>query len=215
MSEADDLKLNTLERFSKKSDHLTLEEHGHCEVPAGCGGVILRWYNPSSALPVLFHVFNTSPAKGFINGVPMESSRPLVPPGPVVLAFEFKTAPLLQGLFMFGGVRSPDLNMRNRSQVLVRSGGDGAWRFTLSRPQEGWTLPDFDASSWGELVERSLAPPSKDEYHRRAAYDHLREIGAQPIGIPTGQHVAAFLGGLGKVPVWVRTVFLNKAHNEP
>lgn len=38
-----ELKLNSISRFSKQSPRLVLEEHGHCEVPAGCGGVVLRW----------------------------------------------------------------------------------------------------------------------------------------------------------------------------
>jgi sulfatase modifying factor 1 len=27
-----------------------LEAHSHCEVPAGCGGVVLQWRNPSAGL---------------------------------------------------------------------------------------------------------------------------------------------------------------------
>jgi hypothetical protein len=37
-----ELDLNTI-RAIKQSPGLVLEEHGHCEVPAGCGGVVLRW----------------------------------------------------------------------------------------------------------------------------------------------------------------------------
>ena len=32
-----ELKLNTLGRYGKNASHLVLEEHSHCEVPAGCG----------------------------------------------------------------------------------------------------------------------------------------------------------------------------------
>src|SRR5262245_63731889 len=47
-----DLKLNSLSRYSKQSPRLILEEYGHCEVPAGCGGAILRWRNPDEPIPM-------------------------------------------------------------------------------------------------------------------------------------------------------------------
>jgi hypothetical protein len=37
-----DLRLNSLSRYTKRSPEYVLEEHSHCEVPAGCGGVVLR-----------------------------------------------------------------------------------------------------------------------------------------------------------------------------
>ncbi|MFX0095185.1 MAG: hypothetical protein ACFFBD_25855, partial [Candidatus Hodarchaeota archaeon] len=40
------LRLNSLSRYSKKSARLILEEYSHCEIPAGCGGVVLRWIDP-------------------------------------------------------------------------------------------------------------------------------------------------------------------------
>jgi hypothetical protein len=43
--------LNSLDRFRKHPGQLVLEEHGHCEVPAGCGGVVLRWRNPNPSPP--------------------------------------------------------------------------------------------------------------------------------------------------------------------
>lgn len=42
----DNLKLNTLDRFTKQPGLLALQESSHCEVPAGCGGVVLRWIDP-------------------------------------------------------------------------------------------------------------------------------------------------------------------------
>ena len=45
-----DLRLNELERFRKTSSRLALEAHSHCEVPAGCGGVVLRWTRPGAPL---------------------------------------------------------------------------------------------------------------------------------------------------------------------
>ena len=39
------LRINTLSRYRGRPPRLVLEEHNHCEVPAGCGGVVLRWRN--------------------------------------------------------------------------------------------------------------------------------------------------------------------------
>ena len=47
-----ELKLNSISRSSKQSPRLVLEEHGHCEVPAGCGGVVLRWRGHDDPIPV-------------------------------------------------------------------------------------------------------------------------------------------------------------------
>ena len=55
MSDADDLRINTLHRFAKHSPRLTLREYSHCEVPAGCGGVVLRWTDPAEGLAVFVH----------------------------------------------------------------------------------------------------------------------------------------------------------------
>src|SRR5687768_6072864 len=53
-----DLKLNGLSRYAKESPRLVLEEYGHCEVPAGCGGVVLRWRNPDQPIPMVVHSFS-------------------------------------------------------------------------------------------------------------------------------------------------------------
>ena len=45
-------KLNGPDRYRKRSPRLVLEEHSHCEVPAGCGGVVLRWINTDREITV-------------------------------------------------------------------------------------------------------------------------------------------------------------------
>ena len=56
MGAHDDLRINTLHRFAKHSPRLTLREYSHCEVPAGCGGVVLRWTDPTDARAVFVHL---------------------------------------------------------------------------------------------------------------------------------------------------------------
>ena len=72
----DELRLNTVERFSKHSTRLVLEEHGHCEVPAGCGGVVLQWRDPQAGLPVIVGLIG-SVGRGevFVDGEALSQQR--------------------------------------------------------------------------------------------------------------------------------------------
>src|SRR5206468_12707267 len=78
--------LNSLDRFRKKPERLVLEEHGHCEVPAGCGGVVLRWRNPRARVPVVIRLYTPVPAAAFIDGRELTVSRVDLSPGPHVFA---------------------------------------------------------------------------------------------------------------------------------
>lgn len=81
-----ELKLNSLGRYGKGTSRLVLEEHGHCEVPAGCGGAVLRWRNPNSGLLFLLHAFGNDNGRILLDGAPPSSARPLVPFGEHVLS---------------------------------------------------------------------------------------------------------------------------------
>ena len=56
----DDLDINTVDRFRKRSTKLILEHHSHCEVPAGCGGVVMRWRDPRDGVPLIVEWFSVS-----------------------------------------------------------------------------------------------------------------------------------------------------------
>jgi hypothetical protein len=198
----DDLKLNSISRFSKASSRLHLEEHGHCEVPAGCGGVVLRWYNPAKALPLLFVIYCPTRARLFINGIESTSARPLVPLGAVVLALEFETVVPGQALFVLAGGRNETFHFSEEATCVLRSVPDGSWRFNVARPPNEWMMPEFDGSAWPALVERPVDPPSPDDYRRHYATEWLTRFGARPLGVPA------------EVPatqVWVRKEFRNEA----
>jgi hypothetical protein len=72
---SDELRLNSLERFRKSASRLVLEEHSHCEVPAGCGGVVMRWHNPDAGLPILFVLGGCTEAQLYLDGQELASSR--------------------------------------------------------------------------------------------------------------------------------------------
>src|ERR1051326_7922597 len=84
-----ELKLNSLGRYGKNASRLILEEHSHCEVPAGCGGVVLRWRNPNSGLLFILHFFGTGKLTILLDGKVLTSARPLISFGEHVLSFAF------------------------------------------------------------------------------------------------------------------------------
>src|SRR3954471_21444558 len=105
---SDEMRLNSLERFRKQSDRLVLEAHGHCEVPAGCGGVVLRWRNPTAALPLLVHLYSPGKSELFLDGAAVVHTGNDVAPGEHVFAFVLEDADLSAGLFMFVAVHDQE-----------------------------------------------------------------------------------------------------------
>jgi hypothetical protein len=87
-----ELRLNSLARYPKSSPLFVLEEHGHCEVPAGCGGVVLRWRNPRAGVPVHMWLYHEGDGALFLDGASLPSARPVVSFGEHVLAFELAVA---------------------------------------------------------------------------------------------------------------------------
>ena len=73
--------LNSIDRFRKRPERIVLEEHGHCEIPAGCGGVVLRWRNPQTAVPVTIHLYTPAKIACFIDGAPLQTGRIDLAPG--------------------------------------------------------------------------------------------------------------------------------------
>lgn len=86
MADKRDLALNDLSRYKKASNRLVLEDYSHCEVPAGCGGGILRWIDPQTSLPLKMWLWSTGKAALRFNGVEIDSTRVDTRSGPNVLA---------------------------------------------------------------------------------------------------------------------------------
>ncbi|MCG8419887.1 MAG: hypothetical protein MJE77_18290 [Proteobacteria bacterium] len=85
-SEQDDLRLNTLHRFAKHSPRLVLEEYSHCEVPAGCGGVVIRWADAAAGTAAIIHVACMGRVQAYLDGRAVDSGRVHVAPGDHLLA---------------------------------------------------------------------------------------------------------------------------------
>jgi hypothetical protein len=177
-----DLKLNSISRYSKESPQLILEEHGHCEVPAGCGGVVLRWTNPHRSMPVEFWLQTTGEARVYLDGKSPGSGRPMVAYGDHVLAFVLSDAKPSSGVLMFAGIYDEeeltDTNVSRKTgkRVRILSTDDGSWKYTVNEPEgDSWMTPGFDDSNWKSMTLRDF-PDSDDRQYRLRK---LREFGAR------------------------------------
>jgi hypothetical protein len=201
--EDDNLHLNSLDRFSKKSPRLHLEEFSHCEVPAGCGGVVLRWIDPEKGLPLLLLLFARAEViELFIDGHPISSSRPLVPPGRRVLALHlsgldagFRFAALLD-LRQHGDARG------DPPSLLFRSRADSTWRHAVARPpDDSWLNAGFADAGWGVLRRvQGVRPAPADP--GSWAVERLRAVRAMSIGPPEAAR-----------EIWVRREFDMPAYS--
>ncbi len=138
----DDLRINTLHRFAKHSPKLILQQYSHCEVPAGCGGVVLRWVDPAQGRPAVVRI-NSPDARGtlWLDGAQLESNLASLRPGRHVLALHMTRERF--GAHPFSLSVTYD---RDEDDLLLL--GAPRWRCTTVEPGEGWTSPSFDDTSW-------------------------------------------------------------------
>jgi hypothetical protein len=197
-----DLRLNSLSRYSKESPRLVLEEHGHCEVPAGCGGVVLRWTNPQRSIPVEFWMESTGETDFYLDGSTPRSGRPMVPYGEHVLGFHILHADPALGVLLFAGIYDEDklndttLSRKSGKKIQILSADDGTWKYTVSEPDgDSWMTPGFDDSTWKTMTGRDFPVPGEQD-RNRYRLNKLRELGAGGLTVP---------GEADRI--WVRKVF--------
>jgi len=209
---SDEQQLNSLSRFRKQSGRLVLEEHSHCEVPAGCGGVVLRWRNPYAALPVSIHIYSAAPATCSFDGVEVQIGRMDLAIGLHVLALAIETVDLSAGLISFVLRHEPKDYQRGKTAqtvdrpLNVLSAADGSWKYSLSIPAVEWTSVSFDDRDWQGLT-RTSPPMLKQSDEGYYASRRCFELGAVCLGLPSGKHPKR-----GKV--WIRKVFEVSAPEE-
>ncbi|QPC83696.1 hypothetical protein G4Y79_04755 [Phototrophicus methaneseepsis] len=198
-----DLKLNALSRFSKSSPRLVLEEYSHCEVPAGCGGVVLRWRRAEE--PFTMWLRQNTSARTMVMTLDGENilwmTRLSVNWGHHLFAMSFEEVDLSHGFLLFSA-RLDDQFIRilqPEGEPEVLSKPDGKWKYTLDEPaSEEWQSPDFDDSSWAPMVAKTL--PSKG-FHGHDISDfcqRIRDIGAEDLGIDADTDASR---------VWIRRAF--------
>src|SRR5262249_26215696 len=170
---SDGQQLNALGRFRKQPARLVLEEYSHCEVPAGCGGVVLRWRNPLAAISVLLHVYTARKATTLIDGKARHHGLMDLGIGRHVFAARIPEADLRLGILIFPAIHNAKHFVDRASgevaeePLRVLSRGDGSWKYTLVAPaDESWMKLDFDDSAWEPLKE--VPTPQLDWGHEGA-----------------------------------------------
>jgi hypothetical protein len=179
----DDLRLNTLNRFAKRSPRLTLEEHSHCEVPAGCGGVVLRWVNPEKGREVLVScaVGGENPSVlAQIDGAPLESARAMLTYGPHVLGLEIAAGIAPRGLLVL--VRSTAPAPEGRPPLAASSPGP-RWEVAAREPGALWCAPGVGtdaAFARAQAARRTALAPIAD-------WQSFERDGATALLLPAGR----------------------------
>ena len=175
----EELELNTLHRLHKHSGRLILEQHGSCEVPAGCGGLVMRWLNPAQECYLLFSLSAAGKVQLFLDGQRLQSSALTVPLGRHLLGVHCPGS----GLLMMAVQR----NTKPKPETLFLTAADQSWHGTDQQPPDDWFTPDFCAD-WPVLGEVVVAT---DDWKKRS----LDELGARALGLGTSG------------PLWVRREF--------
>lgn len=209
---SDELRLNSLNRFRKQSARLVLEEHGHCEIPAGCGGVVLRWRNPRAALPVSIQFYSSAPATCWIDDAEVRVGRMDLTIGRHVVAVAVEEVKLSAGLILFAINHDPtDYQRGDKTEpsdrpLNVVSAADGTWRYSLAPPPAEWTSLSFDDHDW-PLLTLAATPTLNRSDEGAYRCERCVELGAACLGLPPGKHPRR-----GKV--WIRKIFEIPAPEE-
>jgi hypothetical protein len=202
---ADEQQLNSLHRFRKRSNRLVLEEHGHCEIPAGCGGVVLRWRNPLAALPLSIAVYLRARGACWIDGAEVQLGRLDLAPGSHVLAVAIEEVERTGALILFAACHDPreysgrSKPSRGQRVLKVLTSADGTWRYTLTPPPAEWMALAFEDQDWPALAP-ARTPNLKYSDDGGYACQRCVELGAAGLGLPLGPYPK-------RGPVWIRKVF--------
>lgn len=167
-----------------------LEEYSSCEVPAGCGGAIMRWIDPGDALPLHFWFYCSGQSEGvFLDGQRVASPCSDVRQGKHVLAGSISPAndaqPVLALALRFGDQdvshSEPGRSRAIGHKIEILSGKTIRVVGTTVGPQgESWKQLDFDDSAWKELTSKAVKTPRPErDWH----LDQVEKTGAERIAL--------------------------------
>ncbi|HLT35491.1 MAG TPA: hypothetical protein VK034_04375, partial [Enhygromyxa sp.] len=189
------LRLNTLHRFRKHSPRLLLEEYSHCEVPAGCGGVVMRWVDPGVGIPAIVRSFVDGEISLWLDGRQLDSARVDLRAGSHTLALTIVPERKSRLAGVFGRRRTSSalllsiVRALGRDQpdgelaiVLLSSGARFNWRISQRDPGPDWTAPEFDDSAWATPQTAELDGEQGSSWRAQ----QLQRHGAQPLALPAG-----------------------------
>ena len=214
-----DLKLNGLSRYAKQSPRLVLEEYSHCEVPAGCGGVVLRWRNPDQPIPMVVRFFSGNGRLDYqgLDGADMHFRPKLfVPYGAHALTFIIRDVDPKFAIVLLAAKLDEQYAriLQPEGDTTLLSLPDGTWKYILEAPDgDAWQQADFDDHDWLPMTEKRINARSK-QYGSDIGYwtqDKL-DLGAKPLGIDMRsslmRRVRARLGKHATLPaIYIRKTF--------
>lgn len=184
---SDDLNLNSIDRYRKQSKRLILEEHSHCEVPAGCGGIVLRWSRGDEGIPVEMRVSHLGEAALHCAGEVRGNGRFVAPFGPGVIAIHLTERDLsVDWLIVATRHRSASWRLDQRIIPEMSTMDHQVWLATTEPPRGPWTSLAFDDSQWTPLAASATPADELDEKHRWRFY---RDNGEVALGLPTAKEV--------------------------
>lgn len=175
----DELKLN---RLRKVGGNLILEEHSHCEVPAGCGGVVLRWVDGDSPIKIDIDHIHEDRAVFYLDGVRLERSGVHCEHGTHVLLVELQ----------LGSAMGPMMALTARRAKLespkIVTAADGSWLYREGRVRPEWHAVDVPKDGWTPLIDDSTA--SLDDV---AAWqvESLARGGAEPLSVAESNRISS------------------------
>jgi hypothetical protein len=143
MSNDDELRINTLHRFAKHSSRLTLQEYSHCEVPAGCGGVVLRWVDNAAGPQARIRIVVRGRGETWLDGVHLIADRAAFSAGRHVLAIHLQN--LERSLLAIS--IAPDLGPTQRAANRYMDAPTRIERWMPGK-HEGASAVDFDDHAW-------------------------------------------------------------------
>jgi hypothetical protein len=196
--DTDDLRLNTLNRFAKRSPRLALEEHGHCEVPAGCGGVVLRWASRDAGVFVVAYVSCPTPRGQrttlYVDGRPLEASRVELAAGTHLLAVRLVPEALRTGTravvpFLCVVRQDAAIDRDDDATIFLRSSAAADIRLTTIEPGERWAMPGYDDGAWQRPAPLSFAVETLPERWRSFGLWLAESYGAEPLELPAAPTV--------------------------
>jgi hypothetical protein len=153
VGDEDDLKINTLHRFTKHSPNLILQEYSHCEVPAGCGGVILRWSDRAQGVTAQLRVsIQGGGGKTWLDGAEAATSIIQLAPGRHAIAVQVSAVSAMRTMPVR---RLVAITAQHREREGVDLLAGAAWTMATAEPAAAWTAIDFDAG-W-DAVPRAAA----------------------------------------------------------
>jgi hypothetical protein len=198
-------KLNSLSRCLKRSDRLILEAQDHCEVPAGCGGVVLHWRNPNQGIPLTFRLYAGGPYQFFLDGEPLSSARPVVAFGEHVLSMLMQEFEPSGVVLLFAAVfedKTDGKGHEERAAAKVTyflSAPDSSWKYTVAEPPDAaWQRIGYDDSGWSTMPGREWPQEPKNTKSAPNAYhaEQLVRLGAKGLGVNERP-----------VKIWIRRTF--------